>query len=283
MTQSTIKIASCQFPVSGDIRANADWICRQTREAAKAGAEVVHFSECALSGYAGTDFENFENFDWDLLRKKTLEIVAIAAELGVWIILPSTHPLTSPNKPHNSLYLITPQGKIADRYDKRFCTQNDLQHYTPGDRFVIFDLNGVKCALLICFDLRFPEIYRALYKEKVQCIFQSFYNARQQSPSVHTHIMRQTMQTHAACNYFWVSMTNSSAWLSPYPSCFIQPDGEIISQMEDHRDGFILNTVDTSKTFYDPSAPFREMAVRGQLTNGAGQVDDPRSTETTIL
>lgn len=283
MLKGTIKIASCQFSVSGDIRANGESICQLLRQAAEAGAEAIHFSECALSGYAGADFEDFEDFDWDLLRDKTREIMALAAELGVWVILPSTHELTAPNKPHNCLYLITPQGRIADRYDKRFCTEGDLRHYTPGDRFVTFDLHDVRCALLICFDLRFPEIYRALYKEKVQCIFQSFYNARQLSPSVHTHIMRQTMQTHAACNHFWISMTNSSSWLSPYPSCFIQPDGEIISQMEEHQDGFILNTVDTSKTFYDPSAPFREMAIDGKLTNGSGQIDDPRSTETTIL
>jgi predicted amidohydrolase len=277
MAQGMIKIASCQFPVSENIRTNTDWICRLTRQAAEAGAEVVHFSECALCGYAGTDFSGFEDFDWVLLREKTREIMALAAKLGIWVVLPSSHQLTEPNKPHNCLYLITPQEKIADRYDKRFCTEGDLQHYTPGDRFVIFDLNGVRCALLICFDLRFPEIYRALYKEKVQCIFQSFYNARQMSPSIHAHIMRQTMQTHAACNHFWISMTNSSSWLSPYPSCFIQPDGEIISQMEDHKDGFILNTVDISKAFYDPSAPFRKMAIDGKLTNGTGQVDDLRS------
>ena len=35
------------------------------------------------------------------------------------------------------------------------------------------------------FDLRFPELYRELYKHKVDCILQSFYNARQKGPSVH--------------------------------------------------------------------------------------------------
>jgi hypothetical protein len=86
------------------------------------------------------------------------------------------------------------------------------------------------------------------------------------------------MQANAASNGFWISMTNSSAWFSPYPSCFIQPDGRIIDQMEDHKEGFILNQVDTSETFYDPSAPFLEQAIRGRLTTGPGPLDDPRST-----
>jgi predicted amidohydrolase len=270
-------IASCQFAVGPDIRANTDVICRLMEKAAGSKADIAHFSECALSGYAGTDFFSFEDFDWNLLRQKTQEIMTLARKLKLWVALGSTHPLTEPNKPHNCLYLISPQGQIVDRYDKRFCTEGDLNHYTPGNHFVMFDLHGVKCALLICFDLRFPEIYRALYKEGVQCIFQSFYNARQMGPSIHTHIMRQTMQTNAANNYFWVSMSNSCGWFCPYSSCFIQPDGEIIGQMEDHKEGLIINCVDTSQTFYDPSAPFRNLAIGGSFTNGPGELADPRS------
>ena len=115
-----------------------------------------------LSGYVGTDFPTFEGYDWDRLKDETLRIMALAGELGLWVVLGSTHRLTEPNKPHNSLYLIDPAGKIADRYDKRFGMPGDLRRLTPGNRFVTFTLNGVTCALLICFDLRFPELYRAL-------------------------------------------------------------------------------------------------------------------------
>ncbi|MGE5293825.1 MAG: carbon-nitrogen hydrolase family protein, partial [Solirubrobacterales bacterium] len=185
--------------------------------------------------------------------------------------------------PHNSLYLISPEGRIADRYDKRFCTPGDLDHFTPGNRFVTFTINEVKCALLICFDLRFPELYRGLYKMGVQCVFQSFYNARQRGPSVHTHIMRQTMQCHAATNRMWMSMTNSCAPFSPYPSCFIQPDGVIAEQLRPNRPGMMVNTVDLDQDFYDPMAGFREMALSGKLTNGKGEIDDPRSRNTSSL
>jgi predicted amidohydrolase len=39
------------------------------RKAKKAGAEIAHFPECALSGYVGFDFPNFDGFDWELLKK----------------------------------------------------------------------------------------------------------------------------------------------------------------------------------------------------------------------
>jgi deaminated glutathione amidase len=136
---------------------------------------------------------------------------------------------------------------------------------------------------LICFDLRFPELYRALYKQGVNCILQSFYNSKQSGPSVHSHIMRQTMQTHAACNHFWVSMANSSGYYSPYPSSFIQPDGKITAHLKANKPGMMVNIVDLDEEFYDPMDGFREIAIAGNLNNGLGRISDPRSTNTKSL
>lgn len=283
MKTGEFKVAACQFAVGESITQNARSIRRFMQRAGKAGADIVHFSECALSGYAGTDLPSFADYDWGLLKAETLKIMELAGRLGLWVVLGSTHPLTAPNKPHNCLYLISPEGKIADRYDKRFGTPGDLDFYTPGDRFITFTLNGVVCSLLICFDLRFPELYRQLCRQGVQCVFQSFYNARQRGPSVHTHIMRQTMQCHAATNHMWVSMTNSCGYFSPYPSCFIQPDGAIAAQLKPNRSGMMVNTVDLNRDFYDPMAGFREQALAGRLTNGPGPLPDPRSRDRSSL
>jgi len=272
-----LKVATCQFAVGRSITRNSREICKLLTKAKKCKADIVHFSECALSGYVGTDFPNFEGYDWELLREETKKIMSLTAKLSLWVVLGSTHRLTEPNKPYNSLYLINPDGKIIDRYDKRFCTPGDLHRLTPGERFVNFTINGMKCSLLICFDLRFPELYRALYKQGVNCIFQSFYNARQKGPSVHTHIMRQTMQCRAATNHFWVSMSNSSGYYSPYPSCFILPDGMIVKQLRANRPGLMVNTVDPNRKFYDPMVDFRDMAISGKLNNACQNVNDPRS------
>lgn len=283
MATGILKIATCQFSVSSSIRRNAINICEFMNKAKRAKAEIVHFPECALSGYVGTDFPSFAGFDWDLLKEETEKIISLAGKLGLWVALGSTHRLTGPNKPHNSLYLISPKGKIVDRYDKRFCTSGDLRRLTPGNRFVNFTINSVKCSLLICFDLRFPELYRQLYKQDVNCILQSFYNARQKGPSVHTHIIRQTMQCRAAENHFWVSMANSSGYYAPYPSCFIQPDGKIVRQLRANRPGIMINTVDVSRKFYDPMKDFRDMIITGALSNGPKHINDPRSKNRTSL
>ncbi len=283
MSDGVLKIAGCQFAVGSSISENAAHIQQQMRQAKEFGADIAQFPECALSGYAGVDMQNLDNLDWDTLTAKTKDIMALAAELDIWVVLGSSHRLTEPNRPTNCLYLINSSGEIADRYDKRFCTESDLQHYTPGGRFVVFEINGVKCALLICFDLRFPELYRELVKLDVNFVIQSFYNARQKGPSVHTQIMRQTMQCRAATNGMWVSMVNSSGYYSPYPSCFITPDGVIGDELKQNEAGVMVNTVDLSKDFYDPSEPFRKMAMAGELNNGPEQIDDERMENTRLL
>ncbi len=267
MAAGILKVATCQFAVSSSIRRNARQIAAYMRKAKKARADIVHFSECALSGYVGTDFPNFAGYDWDLLASEMDNAKTLANKLKLWVVLGSTHRRGDKQKPYNSLYVINAAGKIAGRYDKRFCTPGDLRRLTSGDHFTYFTINGVKCSLLICFDLRFPEIYRRLYKTGVKCVFQSFYNARQSGPSVHTHIMRQSMQCRAATNHFWVSMANSSGYYSPYPSCFIQPDGMIVKQLRQNKAGIMVSTVDLSKKFYDPMKGFRGMAIAGKLNN----------------
>jgi len=89
--------------------------------------------------------------------------------------------------------------------------------------------------------------------------------------------MRQTMQCRAATNHFWVSMSNASGYYSPYPSCFIQPDGKIVRQLKANRPGIMVNTVDLKRKFYDPMADFRNLAITGILSNSPKIIRDKRS------
>jgi hypothetical protein len=91
------------------------------------------------------------------------------------------------------------------------------------------------------------------------------------------------MQCRAATNHFWISMSNSSGYYAPYPSCFIQPDGMILRQLRFNRPGMIVNTVDPKRKFYDPMTKFREMAINGILNNGPAATNDPRSKDTKTL
>jgi predicted amidohydrolase len=273
-------IASCQFPVSGNITENADHILKQIRLSKIKGAEVVHFPECALSGYGGADFESYENFDWKVLKSKTDQIQSLAKDLDLWVLLGSTHQLSLGNKPHNSIYVINPEGEIIDRYDKRFCTVGDLKYYSPGDHFVNFKIKDINCGLLICYDVRFPELYREYRKSNTDIIFQSFYNARHDENCIHPKIMPVTAQVRAATNAFYMSLTNSSAPYS-WPCYFITPDGLVLKKLPANKPGILISSIDITKKYYDASRPFRMSAIEGKLNSGDVIVDPKSKSRTT--
>jgi len=302
-----LRIATCQFPVSDDIARNTRYVMRQMRQARKNGADVAHFCECALSGYAGTDFEDFDGFDWGLLEASTRRILDLARELRLWIVLGSSHRLTRGHKPHNSVYVIDDRGAIRDRYDKRFCggdpagRTGDLAHYSPGDHECLFEIRGIRCGVLICYDYRFPELQREYKRRGVDVLFHSFHAAHfdparlalvqaaigpenfrfNHGGTTYPEItMPPTMQAAAAANHLWISCSNSSARESCWPAFFVRPDGVITGRLNRNRSGILLSRVDPKQTFYDSTVAWRDRAMRGVLHSGR-VVRDPRSTRRT--
>ena len=106
-----LAIATCQFPVDKDIKRNTRYVMQQMRLAKEKGVAVAHFSELCHSGYAGSEFKSYDNFNWDLLYTCGEKILKLARELKLWVILGSSHRLTGKHKPHNSLYIINDRGK----------------------------------------------------------------------------------------------------------------------------------------------------------------------------
>jgi predicted amidohydrolase len=290
--KSTLRVAGCQFAVEASIENNLTQILTQIQQAADGGARVVHFSEAALSGYAGFDFPDISQLDWAALHKATEAVCHAAADHHVWVLLGSTHRLSGSHLPHNSVYVISDQGKIVDRYDKRFCTgeltpepSNDHSYYTPGNRATVFEIDGYKCSTLICYDYRFPELYRDLKRRGVEILFQSFHNARRDYRTFHyrniwKEIVPAMMIAHAATNHFWVSATNSSAKYSLWGTFFVRPDGRITARLPVHQPGVLLSDIDASLEIWDAAAPWRERAIDGKLHSGE-LVDDPRSDDPT--
>jgi predicted amidohydrolase len=286
----SLRVATCQFEVQGAIAPNRRAVLRQMEQAAKHGADIAHFSEACLSGYAGVDIFSHESINWDWLTAATRDIMAAARRLGLWVLLGSAHRLSDGFKPHNCIYVIDNKGNIADRYDKRFCTglggkrpTLDLCYYTPGNHSTTFTVKGVKCGALICYDYRFPELYREYRKLGVEVIFQSFHNARtsvvaDQRYNIWRTIVPATMSCRAAENHFWVSANNSTTRPSRWASFTVRPDGQIMGQLKLHRPGVLMTDMMLDPKLYDAPAPWRGRAMDGILHSGE-LVKDPRSED----
>jgi predicted amidohydrolase len=95
----------------------------------------------------------------------------LAGELGAWLLLGSLAITAGPGKIFNRSYLLTPQGAIAARYDKVHLFDVDLaggESYResaliePGAEAVLAATPWATLGLSVCYDLRFPQLYRSL-------------------------------------------------------------------------------------------------------------------------
>lgn len=219
-----IRIAICQFPVTGDILKNSKHIQRLIRKAAANKAEIIQFPETSLCGWGKWNNPSFEKFNFEALRKATGIIQGLAAEKKVWVILGSAHRLGSDLKPTNCLYLINRHGKIVDRYDKCWLVQGDeLKTFTPGDHLVTFSLGGVRCGLMICYDSNYLQMFNAYAHKGVDLLFYSAGHAGFKDDRA--KMDESTIPLLAVYYRMWISVSNSSARYSGLVTCLSDPNG----------------------------------------------------------
>jgi len=116
MNSANLTIATCQHPVSADIQSTLKAILKLVRSAKSQGADIAHFSECNLTGYAGLDFKDIDHNDKPVINDALEQLKDLAGTLKIWLIVGAHHFNNNKQKPYNSLYLINDRGEIQDRY-----------------------------------------------------------------------------------------------------------------------------------------------------------------------
>jgi predicted amidohydrolase len=165
---TTLRVALVQLEARDDVDANIERAAAMADEAA-AGADLVVLPEYVQ--YRGTD-TGFRDSARSIPGPTTAPFEALARTHGTWI-LAGSHAESSvdPERPSNTAVLIDRGGRIAATYRKLHLfdvsvddgpADTESARVTPGDRAVVADVDGAWLGLSICYDLRFPELYRAL-------------------------------------------------------------------------------------------------------------------------
>ena len=169
-TSGVVRMAAVQMASGPNVTSNLDEAARLIAMAAAAGAKLVALPEnFALMGIKDTDKISARETPGKGPIQKFLS--AQARKHGIWLVGGSL-PMAcdNPKKVFNTLLLYDDKGKLAARYDKIHLFGLDLgvEHYKeqttiePGDKVVVVDTPFGRLGLSICYDLRFPELYRAM-------------------------------------------------------------------------------------------------------------------------
>ena len=170
MNAGTFKAAMIQMRSGLTPAANIDDAVRLIGEAKSAGADYVLTPEMTniLAAKREQLFAAVVEEEKDAALATMREL---ARKLGLYVHVGSLAIKISNDRAANRSFLINPKGEIAARYDKIHMFDVDLadgesyresRNYRPGELAVLADLPWGRLGLTVCYDLRFPALYRAL-------------------------------------------------------------------------------------------------------------------------
>jgi len=164
-----LPVALVQLDTRDDVAANIAAAVALADEAAAGGARLVALPEYLQ--YRGSD-DGFRASARPIPGPNTEPFAEVARRRNAWILVGSTAEVSpDPARPYNTSALVAPDGSLAAIYRKIHLfdvaveagpVDTESARVTPGDRLVSADVGGAMVGLSICYDLRFPELYRAL-------------------------------------------------------------------------------------------------------------------------
>jgi len=165
VTMGIFKAAAIQMRSGESPERNAVDMERLVRQAAGEGATYIQTPE--MTGALTRDKKAAVSEDKDVIVSTARKL---AGELGVFLHIGSTAILRADGKIANRAFLFGPDGATLATYDKIHMFDVDLDNgeswresasYEPGSRAAVREINGVKLGFAVCYDLRFPQLFRA--------------------------------------------------------------------------------------------------------------------------
>jgi len=170
MTSRNLQIAVIQMVSTADYHENTETAKRLVIEAAQAGNNIVVLPEyfCYMGLHERDKYEYVEQHKNGKLQTM---LSTLAKEYGVWIVA-GTHPIESdePARPYGRCYIYDDQGEVITWYDKihlfdvkiadskgSYCESAMTK---AGDKVVCFNTPWGMIGVAVCYDLRFPELFR---------------------------------------------------------------------------------------------------------------------------
>ncbi len=164
-----LPVALVQTDATDDVGSNVAQAAELADRAAAAGARLVALPEYLQ--YRGGD-AGYRASARPVPGETTEPFAEVARRRGAWILIGSVAEASDdPVRPYNTSVLLDPTGAIAATYRKIHLfdvavdagpVDTESARVRPGDAPVCADIDGVRVGLSICYDLRFPELYRSL-------------------------------------------------------------------------------------------------------------------------
>ena len=255
---NTFKAGLIQTNVSNDMAENVAFVHDQTRLARDAGADFIMTPE--NTGLIGANrTETLEKAQTEETHGMLAACRAAARETGAWFLLGGIHVrIEGEEQIRNRSYLIDSAGNIVASYDKIHMFdvrlaggENYFESATfkPGDRAVLAETPWGVLGMTICYDLRFPYLYRELaHAGATMLSIPSSFTVPTGKAHWHTILRSRAIET--GCFVFAPAQvgTHKGSGRKTYGhSIAIAPWGEVLADAGGETAGFVLADIDLGK------------------------------------
>ncbi len=154
-----MKIACVQMDIAfGEPEKNLTAIEKYIEEASNAQVDVIVFPEMWNTGYALDKLDSLADREGSITRK----LLSQLAKKHQVNIVGGSVATKRADKYFNTMYIVDRTGKIVAAYDKAhlFKLMDEHVYLNEGQSMNVFELDGITCGGVICYDLRFPEWIR---------------------------------------------------------------------------------------------------------------------------
>ncbi len=228
--------------VLGNPEKNQENIIKQVKKAAVNKPDVIVLPEMWNTGLALEELESLA----DRFGKPSASMLGeLAAKYSVNIVAGSVADLRE-GRLYNTCYVYDRNGKEVARYDKGhlFGLMKEDKCLHKGSERVTFILDGVKCGVMICYELRFPELARALALDGIELLF-----VPAQWPHPRLQHWQTLLRARAIENQFFVAAVNRAGVEKQVEffghSTVVGPEGNILIE-GDEQEGTLCAEIDFS-------------------------------------
>lgn len=252
----SLKVAVVQANAGPDVFANIESVSADIRAAAKEGATLIQTPENTCRMRA--KIEDKMASSWAEREHPAVTAYgALAKELGVTLVIGSISSIRLDNgKLANRTFVFAPDGSIAATYDKIHMFDVDLPNgdtyresetNQAGDCMVVADAAGIRLGLGICYDMRFPHLFRDMAKAGAQILsIPAAFTVP--TGQAHWHVLLRARAIETGCFVLAAAQggVHEGGRATYGHSLIISPWGQILAEIQGDAAGYVCAELDLS-------------------------------------
>lgn len=235
--EKKLKIAAYQFEITKDIRRNLSVIKNAIITAKSQDVNLIIFPECCLTGYPPRNIESSHDVDFDKVYLACDEVQRLVNELDICVIIGAIYK--EQNHIFNRAICLKPNQESLN-YDKRALYGWDKDNFETGMEKGIFEIQGIKFGVRICFEIRFPEYFRELYKEGTDINIVLFYDVSDSENAERYNMIKGHLQTRAVENVTTTISVNTILPFQTAPTAVFDKSGVICRECNPGKEAMLI-------------------------------------------